>query len=149
MNLRLSFDGVPILIRPAGTDDHPFIVDSWVMSYRNQARARDAGRAYLRGHKRAVRECLKRAGVRVACLEQKPSVIVGYAVIEASDAPVIHYIFCKREFRGAGIAKGIIADLIDRSDVVYTHKAFRSAPPSWIYDPYQFHLGPDTAARPE
>lgn len=144
MNLRLDFDGVPILLRPAGLDDHPFIVDSWVMSYRNQARARDAGRAYLRGHKRAVRECLKRAAVRVACLEEKPAVIVGYAVLEQGDVPVIHWVFVKQNFRGKGIAHALLDDEKDRTDIVFTHKSWRPVTQTGaLYDPYPFFLGPE------
>ena len=109
------------------------------MSYRNQARARDAGQAYLRGHKRAIRDCLKRAETRIACLRDQPETILGYAVLEGR---TLQYIFVKRDFRGEGLARSLIADLLDGQPVTYTHRAWRAAPASWAHNPYSLFFGP-------
>lgn len=112
------------------------------MSYRNQTRARDAGPAYLRGHKRAIRECLARPHVatRIACLQEQPDTILGYSVIEGR---CCHYIFVKRDFRGEGLARSLIRDLLDGQPATYSHRGWKAAPAAWSYSPYSLFFGED------
>lgn len=135
---RLVIDGIEYLIRPGRASDHSFVVESWVMSYRHQSRAKDAGRSYLRGHKRLVRGLLERTPLRVACLAEDDDVIVGWACLVEGDMPLVHYGFVKEAFRGKGIARALFANVLDKPLGVYTHRCWRMSvvPMTWTYDPY-------------
>lgn len=47
--------------------------------------------------------------IRIACLEDEPDVILGYAVfIETGDTVALSWVFVKSPFRKIGIAKGLL-----------------------------------------
>lgn len=47
--------------------------------------------------------------IRVACLQDEPDVILGYAIFgEAEDMVKLHYVFVKSPFRRIGIARSLL-----------------------------------------
>lgn len=126
---------IAFVIRPAKGDDHPFIVDSFCMSFRGQARARSFGQLFLRDYKWFVRELLKRAECRVACLADDPDLILGWAMVHSRY--VVTYAFTKQDFRHNGIATALLADELKRTDIVYTHSSHQllRIPDGWLFAP--------------
>ena len=127
--------GLEFVIRPARDDDHPFIVDSFCMSFRGQARARSFGQLFLRDYKWFVRALLKRAEVRVACLPDDPDLILGWAMVHSEN--VVTYVFTKQDFRHNGIGNALLANELKRSDIVYTHSSHQllRIPEGWLFAP--------------
>lgn len=118
-------------LRPAGPEDEPFIVDSWCMSYKSQAVARDMGPRYLVDYKWFVRALLKKVRVTVACDVEDPGVILGWC---ASSPGVVHYVFVKHDFRRLGIAKNLLAPWLGKP-TIYAAKTHHEihVPESWSY----------------
>ena len=54
--------------------------------------------------------------IKVACLKEDPSVILGYAVLAATPN-ALHWVFIKKSWRNIGLAK----DLISKNVNVATH----------------------------
>jgi hypothetical protein len=54
--------------------------------------------------------------VKVACLKEDPSVIMGYAIL-SKDPKAIHWVFIKKSWRNIGLAK----DLIPKDYTTVTH----------------------------
>jgi hypothetical protein len=126
----------PFAMRPASEGDAPFIVDSWMLSYRPSAVARDAGGAYIRGQKAKIRRLLSRANILVACLPEDPETILGWS---ATEATVVHFVYVKREFRRLGIASSLLSPFLGEA-TTYTHRTpcvSSFIPSHWNYDPYR------------
>jgi hypothetical protein len=49
--------------------------------------------------------------IKVACLKDDPGVILGYAILN-KDATVLTYVFCKKAWRGIGIAKSLVPSTV-------------------------------------
>lgn len=98
-------DDVRIVIRALiEHEDEPFIYSSW----RNAAcygTARAAQQKvdsdFFKQKTVSIRNILKTATVRIACLEDDPMTIVGYSVTRDAH---LEFIYVKIEFRGKGIA---------------------------------------------
>lgn len=45
--------------------------------------------------------------VKIACLKEDPNTIIAYSILSA-DYQTIHWVFCKRRWRGKGIGKSLI-----------------------------------------
>jgi len=125
-------DALPLVLRPAGAADHPFIVDSWLLSYRGQAIARDAGASYVRDMKWLIRRLLERGRVLVAADADEPSVIWGWA---ATGDRTVLYVYVREQFRRNGIASALLAPYLARPDVTYCAKTYRdiTIPRGWRY----------------
>jgi len=122
-----------ILLRPASPDDHPFVVDSWVQSYRNQTIARDAGPSYMHDMKWIVRAWMADAAVLVACDPEEPGAIWGWA---ATNQNTILYCYVRQEFRRHGIARQLLAPYVDaEGPVLFAAKSSHPVklPRHWRY----------------
>lgn len=99
-----------IAIRDLRPDDLRYVMDSWLKSYlagRTHAwRHVDYKRA-VRGHRRVVDELRKRARIRIAVDPAADFVILGWA---CADSECLHYVYVKKKFRRAGIARVLIED---------------------------------------
>ena len=133
----------PITLREGVIEDAPFILNSWLKSYRVSNFARSmTNTVYYEGHHPVVRKILKRAKVTVACDPSHPSQIYGYIVHEmVEDIPVIHYCYVKHTFRNMGIASNLINSVKESDQAgVFTHhtkNAERIAPKhNLIHHPY-------------
>lgn len=123
---------LPLVLRPGVPEDLAFIVDSWVMSFRGQAIARDAGRGYMRDMKWLVRRLLEQCAILVAADEDEPGAIWGWA---ATRGNAILYVFVRREFRRQGIAKRLLAPYLTKPTVIYAAKTNDRIPipEHWTY----------------
>lgn len=122
-------------LRPGTPEDHPFVVDSWLQSYRQQSIARDAGRAYMHDMKWLVRAWLARAALLVACDPEEPGAIWGWAVTRRD---VILYVYVRQEFRRHGIARALLRPYLatTKNDAVVLAARTNHPvhiPPHWHY----------------
>lgn len=123
---------LPLILRPATAEDHPYIVDSWLLSFRGQAIGRDAGPAYVRDMKWFIRRLLSTARVLVAADADHPATIWGWTA--TADKTVL-YVYVREQFRRNGVAKILLGPFLTRPDIVYCARTHHDVPiPSgWRY----------------
>ena len=101
-------------IREATVDDRPFVMDSWLMSFRfSHFSGPISTKRYRKVYNEEIGELKLRAGawVRVAYNRENPDQIFGFVCFERGHKePVIHYIYTKQAFRKRGIAKLLLRD---------------------------------------
>lgn len=106
---------LPVAIRFSNGRDRPFILNSWVKSYKKRV-VRDADdleayRAYISGQNTLSSNLLSQSNSLVACHESDQDQIFGYIVYERPST--VHYIYVKVPFRGLGIAKRLYLEAIE------------------------------------
>lgn len=76
------------------------------------------------------------ATINVACLQEDPSVILGYAIQrKVGDKVALDFVFVKKIWRGIGIAKSLVNP--DTSIVTHLTKAGLAAKPKhWDFNPF-------------
>ncbi len=134
----------PIRLRPGAPGDIPFVMRTWLDSYRHSAWARQLGELYYPTHRLIVEAILKRGRLLVACAAADEDTIAGWACTEAD---VIHFVFVKPDCRGAGLARRLLEPVLPRGGAASHEIPMRQArgaprgtflralPASWIYDP--------------
>jgi hypothetical protein len=118
----------PIGIRPAREEDAPFILGSWINSYRDGSP--DAKRIpswfYFAHHRPLLQAILARPTVipLVAHDPEEDSVIYGYLVAERglADRDVVHYVYVKEPWQRLKICTRLLeAAEINPRHIYYTH----------------------------
>lgn len=104
-----------VLIRDGTKDDLPFIFATWLRglyygdTWFNLIRPKDV---FMANYHKVIEGILAKSGtiVKVACLKSSPTTVLGYAVFgfTAPDYRILHWVFCKRSWRGIGIAKSLV-----------------------------------------
>lgn len=99
-----------IQIRQASPLDIPFIYATWLkgLYYGNDWFREMDKEVFFANYHKVIETILQRSGVRVACLEDEPDVILGYSVVYAQFT--LHWVFVKRSWRKMGIAKRLVED---------------------------------------
>lgn len=134
-----------LLIRTAQKADAPFIIHSWLTSFREgDFNAGIPNTIYYHTHHKIVTSILSRATVLVLCMPDAPEVLFGYICVEACDnGIIIHYIYVKNDFRKSRLASRLLQEVLDaeKPDVVFcTHRVkpmgieFKKR--HYIYNPY-------------
>lgn len=103
-----------LLIRPAREGDMAFVIDAWKRSYEASPAVRGADREHYRAEmSRAIRRLCSRATVRVACASEDDDHVVGFAAFSQPEGAraELHYVYVKKDFRGMGIARKLLADV--------------------------------------
>lgn len=119
--------GSRVLFRGALAGDIPFILDSWMSSYRQSYHVRGVeGPVYYREQRRVCETLLLRASTLVACDPESPSTIWGWAVAEEVDESlVLHFVYVRGGFQDLGIGSHLVATFLRASNavsLVYTHQ---------------------------
>ena len=145
-----------IEIRAATQTDRPLIFATWLRSYRHGSLfpRHIPDPTFFEAHHNVAEELLRRSSVRVAHPPGDPEVILGWSCVETlapkgggSSPIVVHYVYVKPAFRRAGVARRLLAQVVnveaEGAPVWYSHEAFvlRSAPISahvarWLFNPY-------------
>jgi hypothetical protein len=126
-----------ITIREIMPDDTNFIYASWLRGlYYGDSWLSDVPKSVFMDHYHKVIAFIlskPTTTVKVACLKDDPSVILGYAVM--SDVAV-HWIFVKKNWRGIRLAKDLIPSHLNTAThstkvgmAIIKHKG-------WIYNPF-------------
>lgn len=134
-----SHDPAFYQIRLGCPADHAFVVDSWLQSDKSSDRAQTAGRVYFREQKKLIRLQLARpdSTLRIAHVSEDEDAILGWALVQLPF--VVQYVYVKKTARKLGIARALLADLLDR-DVEYAYRPIFETiqiPSSWIFNPYR------------
>ena len=113
-------DKLDIGIRRLLPEDINFILHSWKLSYRAYRREWTNTFYYAEMHRRIVRLLERTPTVRVACNPLDVTRIYGWVIAEN---PVLHYLYVKEPFRGAGVALSLVAEvgLASASKILCTH----------------------------
>jgi GNAT superfamily N-acetyltransferase len=138
-----------IRVRPMAKADESFIYHSWLKSYRDSPTVRSIPNTiYFARHHDIIERLFNDPAtvVNIACNPEDENQIYGYIVggkwtgVDAS-GPVIHWIYVKHPFRGAGIG-GTLEKLLvaDAANVVFTHRVKQMdrllKDKAYTYNPY-------------
>lgn len=73
-----------------------------------------------------------RSQVKVACLEEEPDVVLGYAVYEGE---TLHWVFVKKAWRKLEIASKLVPKKISRiTHITKLGKSLKDK--EWVFDPF-------------
>lgn len=139
-------------------EDHAFVLDSWLLSDRYSAAARDEGVGYMRRQKARIRGILARATTvgTVACGKDDDDAIVGWSVT-CPRMRVVYYVFVRPEVRRQGLGTLLLGRGLrlanDRplaeTACTFTHRPVVRGimtPTNWIYDRAALYCEEATAA---
>ena len=114
-----------IRLRTATEEDVPFIMNSWLKSFRGSMFARNViNTVYFTEHHKLIERLLKSSSVIIACNDEDSSQVYGWICAEEVDGIFcLHYVYIKHAFRNLGIGK-LLFDVFkhDMSTAgIYTH----------------------------
>ncbi len=139
---KIIADKLPYTIRDVLPSDIPFIYSSWLKSFRFGSQlAKPIRSSIFYENYREVLDCLlSKSQIKVACLNDEPSVILGYLVYERTIA-IVHYVFVKEAFRELGIAHNLLLQSELPTDLTYSHMTtmitkYLTNKSNWIYNPF-------------
>jgi hypothetical protein len=114
----------PIRLRTYEDGDLPFILNSWLRSYRRSV-SDVPGWFYWSRQKALILALLERSYTVVACDPDDPDVVYGFAVVESDGHTfhALHWAHVKHGLRGAGVARAMLRALgiFENSDITLTH----------------------------
>lgn len=129
-------------------EDLPWVKDTFAKSYQDAPASRHVhGPIYKRGARQLVDILFERAECWVATPPKYPDLLLGWACVERQDpAAVVHYLYVKKAYRKAGVARALVSFLFDllevdpSGDIRFSHwrepagKIARRH--GWRFDPY-------------
>lgn len=126
-----------IAVRDAVEDDRAFILATFLRGlYYGECWYGDIKKSVFMGAYHKIATDLLNTDetvTKIACLKEDPSVILGYAIYSHK---ILHYAFCKKDWRGIGIAKQLIPQTIDTITHVTKVGASIAKKKSWDYNPF-------------
>ncbi len=143
-------------IRPGERGDHARVKKDWRLSASRSRLAAfltprpdwgvRASQLYHAWQGAIMDTLLARAELWIACWEEAPSSIVGWAVLE-DGAHVVHYVNVLPQYRRNGVARRLLAPAYEHREVTYSYHLPNLAklpiPPGWTYDPRPALARPD------
>lgn len=141
----MEAEKLPVRLRNVTAEDHNFILNSWLKSFRNgPAVRRMENSAYYHEQAKVIKELLQSVNVLVACDKDAPNQILGYLISQRiNNVFVLHYVYVKQPFRNCGIAKMLIAARdheLGETAAVYTHHTESASRLAYkykfMYNPY-------------
>lgn len=143
---------VPCAIRDALPSDQAFIRDAWRGTFHlgglgcfvPPTSSQEQGRRfnvpcdrehYHREMARLFDRLLPKASARVACDEEDPDTLLGFAVFTG---PELHFVYVKQDFRRGGVATRLLAGLPITRFTFLTHagnEALKPAKRGWAFTP--------------
>lgn len=131
---------------PPAADEFPLIYDTWARSFMKSPWAGCVRNCdYPATSRAAIQEILDRGArvvVAVVELEGGGRRVMGYSVSEPGEG-ALHWIYVKRDYRGMGVGKALLADVEEHATphatgLVYTYRTPASAKflgAKWRHDP--------------
>lgn len=98
----------PVVIRDLAATDVPFVINSWLKSFRSSKWAGSLpNNVYWEAYHKAIEVILERSDtiVKIASLAENPDQILGY-VVYCPDA--VHYLYVKLSLRRHGIGRRLL-----------------------------------------
>lgn len=142
---------VPIKYRLIEETDLPFVIDSWIKSYRKREVRTGVDKGhYFHGQLALIKYLSQHTKVLVACDASQPMYIVGWGCARVSDKGEfqLHYIYTKEDYRNHGIARQVLIHLGYREGrpIIASHwnavaREFNLRTGILFYNPYLTTLG--------
>lgn len=113
------------VLRAAEPTDLAFIASSWRRNYDSAENTRCPGgiAEYIETQGAVIDQCLRSSNVVVACPPERREQILGWMCWRGG--PVIHYVYVKPYYRGAGIGARLLGAAINQARTVYVTHAWR------------------------
>jgi hypothetical protein len=132
---------LPVHYRDAVATDLPFIMNSWLRSWRDSDFAKlMKNEVFYENYEPFIKGILQRANVLVACSVDDPDQIFGYIVYE--NPQIVHYVYVKTVYKKLGLAKSLFKRTVDiTKPIVVTHandyyEAVKGKYTNLIYNPF-------------
>ena len=128
-----------LTIRPPQADDVNFIMATWLRGvyYGCKWFGQMPKDLFMQGYHSLLIRLLSTAGiqVRVACLKDDPTVIIGYSVTGGQDSQ-LHWVFVKTGWRKLGVARSLVPDTVKSvSHLTKIGSAILKAHPAVVFNP--------------
>jgi GNAT superfamily N-acetyltransferase len=128
---------LPVVLRPYRPSDEACVFKSWLETFRKGSRCHRHPEGWYYPRQRRLISGLLDGGATVVCaaFSGDPDEILGWACYDLRETlPIVHYVYVKHAFRGLGIAKQLLGELLQRQ-CVFTHRTRWVKPPKqWIED---------------
>lgn len=126
-----------IVTRTAVQSDKPFILATWLkgLKFGNSWFKLIDDKVYFQVYHSVVETIITKPGVdiKVACLKEDPSVIIGYGVFEGSK---IHWMHVKKLWRGIGVARDLIPPTITTATHLSDAGKSILLKRGWVFNPF-------------
>lgn len=113
-----------LAFRPIEADDFNFILNAWMMSYRDSRRDHNNG-DYFYGQQNLIAEISKRRDLIVGCDAETPTWIAGFICgkMLQNEKLLLDYIYVKQAYRERGIARGLLSAIGwgHNTEIIATH----------------------------
>lgn len=95
-------------VRDGNMEDKNFVLATFLrgLYYGDSWFSRIDKDIFMDNYKKIAEALFTRGMVKIACLKQDPSVILGYSLL-STDYQAIHFVYVKKSWRGVGIAKSL------------------------------------------
>lgn len=104
-----------IVIRGGNADDLNFVRSTWLkgLYYGNSYCSEIDQTSFFKGQGQIIADALLNPSnsLRVACLKEDPSVVLGYVLVGWNAPIAIHWVYVKSAFRKQGIANSLLSDV--------------------------------------
>jgi hypothetical protein len=108
----LAVEQPTVILRGPLPSDMPFILSSWLRSYRRARAVSDVGPIYYAGQEAVIRRLVSRSMVALACNPEDPSTVLGYVVFErVRSGGLVHYVYVKELVRRCGLAERLMGEV--------------------------------------
>lgn len=129
-----------MIVRQAAEADEPFIMDSWLRSFRHSWFAGPIPNSlYYKVYRPIIMAVRARPGARLlVCVDDDdPDSIYGFACIEPPG--IIHYVYTKDVYRRKGVARRLLAGVREPLEYTFRTKEGHNAltGKNAIYNPYR------------
>lgn len=131
-----------------GESGHNFVSNSWVRSRGKQEPSSIDRGMFLKSFPGVVHSIIERGDVLVAHFPDNRDLFIGWIALDREDPSCVHWMYVKGNFRNAGYAKRMLAEL--GPDVTMSlqprvkWQREKAAAYGYRYDPYQlFRTGDD------
>jgi hypothetical protein len=118
-------------------EDKNFIYASWLrgLYYGESWFSEIPKNIFMENYHKVIDSILKKSStvVKVACLKDDPSVILGYAVLV--DTGGLHWVFIKKSWRNIGIAKDLVGSVSYCSHLTNVGISIMKKK-GWIFNPF-------------
>ncbi len=152
----MKFDTSLVKVRGAVAEDLPFILNSWLKSYRNSSVSLSIpNQVYYPGHTNRVKEILSNPSTVSLILVNSTDAdqIMGYVIFDLN-APVLHYLYVKQPFRKYGMGQFLVSLAITHHKSAILHcthiaKKWKEKAKSFnlLFNPYVSGSSIDTSSN--
>lgn len=98
-----------VAVRIAGPEDKNFILATFLrgLYYGDFFYSEIPKSTFMTYYHKVIEMIMSKSITKIACLKEDPSVIFGYAMMDSTET-IIHFVFCKKAYRGIGIANQLV-----------------------------------------